>query len=222
LFRRHLGLEITMKSHLRNRVNMKNLKAVTFLSLTIVVTLAGAINPTLAHSFNVALVVPQSGTTSGQGREIVDGFMLATEERDSHPDQESDGHLGGLDVYVIVIEENGDTTAMIEGAIEQGEVDIVAIFVSDKILSLVREHLDRRKVALLLPGQSPFAKSDLPEVAVFKSAYERKYSAMPSIFAAQGYNVARRIDAAVRAQSGVGNKALLNRTFRQTAQGFAW
>lgn len=211
-----------MKGLLRNWVNMKNLKTVAFLPLTIAVALAVTINPIFAHSFNVALVAPLTGVTSVQGREIVDGFMLATEERDSHPDQESDGHLGGLDVYVTVIDENGDAAAKIEGVIAQGEVDIVAIFGSQEMIPLVRKLLDRGKVALLLPGESPFTKSDLPGVAGFKSAYEGKYGATPSHFAAQGYNAARRIDGAVRVQGGVGDKALLHRIFKQTAQDFAW
>ena len=29
------------------------------------------------------------------------GFLLATKERDGHPDETSNGHLGGLDVYII-------------------------------------------------------------------------------------------------------------------------
>ncbi len=38
----------------------------------------------LAHRFNVALVIPLSNAASAQGRQIRDGFMLATKERDSH------------------------------------------------------------------------------------------------------------------------------------------
>ena len=190
--------------------------------LTIIAALALTINPAFAHSFNVALVIPLSNAAMAQGRQMLDGFMLATRERDSHPGQESDGHLGGLDVYVTVIDEMGDVTADIERVATQGEVDIVAAFVSEATLSLVRKLLDIRKVALLLPGQSPFSKSDLPAVAAFISDFEREYGVRPSSHAAQGYNAARRIDVAVQAQSGVGNTASLQRNFRETAHGFAW
>ena len=169
---------------------MKIRKTVAFLSPTIIVALALTFNLALAHGFNVALVIPLSNTATAQGRQILDGFMLATAERDSHPGQESDGHLGGLDVYVTVFDEKGDVTADIERVTAQGEVDIVAAFGSETTLSLVRKLLDRKKVALLQPGQSPFSKSDLPAVAAFIAAYERKYGGRPSSHAAQGYNAA--------------------------------
>ena len=201
---------------------MKTLKTITFSSLTIIAALALKINPAIAHSFNVALVIPLSNAAMVRGRQILDGFMLATGERDSHPGQESDGHLGGLDVYVTVIEEKGNVTAEIERFATQGEFDIVAAFGSETTLSLVRKLLDMSKVALLLPGQSPFSKPDLPAVAAFISEFEREYGVAPSSHAAQGYNAARRIDFAVRAQGGVGDTASLNRIFRETAHGFAW
>jgi hypothetical protein len=39
---------------------------------------------------------------------------------------------------------------------------------------------------------------------------------------AQGYNAARRIATAVRAQGGVGDTAALRRNFEAIARGFAW
>ena len=176
----------------------------------------------LAHRFNVALVIPLSNAASAQGRQIRDGFMLATKERDSHPDQESDGHLGGLDVYVTVIDELGDVGAEIGRVARRGELDIVAAFGSETTLSLIGKFLDGKKVALLQPGQSPFARPDLPGVAAFIVAYEREYGGRPTSHAAQGYNAARRIDAAVRAQGGVDDPASLRRNFRETARVFAW
>ncbi len=146
---------------------MKIRNKAAFLFLTMIAEIALTINPALAHRFNVALVIPLSKAASVQGRQIRKGFMLATTERDGHPDQESDGHLGGLDVYVAVIDERGDVAADIGRIATQGEVDIVAAFGSEKTLSLIRKLLDGKKVALLLPGLSPFSKSDLPAVAAF-------------------------------------------------------
>ena len=89
--------------------------------------------PAWAHSFNVALIIP----ASPEGREIRDGFMLATTERDSHPDEESDGHLGGLDVYVTVIEagESGPGPGQL---VRQGQADIVAIIGLGEMRSRIR------------------------------------------------------------------------------------
>ena len=192
------------------------------LFVTLVLGTALADTPAFAHRFNVALVIPQSGGASPQGQQILNGFMLATAERDSHPGQESDGHLGGLDVYVTAIDGNGDIMADIGRMNAPGEIAIVAAFGSKTTLSLVRSLLDGKRVALLLPGQSPFSDSNLVAVAAFISAYGKEYGFRPSSDAAQGYNAARRIDRAVRAQGGVDDTASLLENFRDTAQDFTW
>ena len=179
-------------------------------------------DPALAHRFDVALVITPSSAASTQGREIRDGFMLATTERDSHAGQESDGHLGGLDVYVTVINVRGDVTADIGRIVTQGKIDIVAAFGPDEILSRIQRLLAGAKVTLLLPGETSFSKPHLPAAAAFVSAFERNYGNTPSPQAAQGYNAARRIDAAVRSQGGVDDMAALRRIFSETERDFRW
>ncbi len=181
-----------------------------------------AFNPAYAHRFYVALVVPLSNALADQGRQYRRGFMLATTERDSHPDEESDGHLGGLDVYVSVIDSHRDVSAEIERMISQDRIDIVTVIGSDKTLILAGKLLDGKSIALLLPGQSPFSQSDKPGVVAFTSAFESHYGDQPSAHAAQGYNAAQRIDVAVRTQGGVDDTEELARSFRQTASGFTW
>ncbi len=181
-----------------------------------------AFNPAYAHRFYVALVVPLSNALADQGRQYRRGFMLATTERDSHPDEESDGHLGGLDVYVSVIDSQRDVSAEIERMVSQDRIDIVTVIGSDRTLSLAGKLLDGKSIALLPPGQAPFSQPDTPGVMAFRSAFENHYGDPPSAQAAQGYNAARRIDVAVRAQGGVDDTEQLVRNFRQTASGFAW
>ncbi len=48
-----------------------------------------------AHAFNVLIFGNDLAKTGAYS-----GFRLATRERDSHAGEESDGHLGGLDVYI--------------------------------------------------------------------------------------------------------------------------
>lgn len=201
-------------------MRFRSYAAALILAMIAIVDLSA--NPALAHRFNVALVIPLSGAESDQGRQIREGFMLATTERDSHPDQESDGHLGGLDVYVSLMDGMGDLAADLGRMVGQGKADIVAAFGPETTLSLIRELLDGKEVALLLPGQSPFSKPELPAVAAFISTYERAYGEEPSPWAAQGYNAARRIALAVRTQGGVDDKAALRRSFKETAGGFDW
>lgn len=51
----------------------------------------------LAHSFNMVLLAPEDAGLRDAMRQA---FLIASAERDSHIGQESDGHLGGLDVYL--------------------------------------------------------------------------------------------------------------------------
>ena len=176
----------------------------------------------LAHRFSVVLVVPLSANASLLDRQFRDGFMLATAERDSHPREDSDGHLGGLDVYVEMIDGNGNPTPELRSIVAQGDVDIVVAFGTEATFSLVRRILDGKEVALLLPGRTPFARPELAAVAAFIAAYERKYGIRPLSQAAQGYNAARRIDQAVRAQGGVDDRAALRRSFKATEDNFTW
>jgi hypothetical protein len=201
---------------------MKTGNRAVLLFLAMIVGTALAIDPAFAHRFNVALVIPQSNAAPDQARQIRAGFMLATKERDSHPDQESDGHLGGLDVYVRVIDGNGDVAAHIGRIAKQGAPHIVAVFGSETMLLPIGGILGGKKIALLAPGETPFSEPERPVVAAFIALFEREYGLRPSSWAAQGYNAARRIDVAVRAHGGVGDIESLRRSFRKTARGFAW
>ena len=200
---------------------MKISNAAVFL-LTIFLLGSIAFNPAYAHRFYVALVVPLSNAEADLGRQYHRGFMLATTERDSHPDEESDGHLGGLDVYVSVIDSQGEVRTEIERMVAQDRIDIVTVIGSGKTLSLAGKLLDGKNITLLPPGQSPFSQPEMPGVAAFTSAFESHYGDPPSAHAAQGYNAARRIDVAVRTQGGVDDTEELARSFRQTASGFTW
>jgi Periplasmic binding protein len=188
----------------------------TFLVVAVIVSAALGIDPAFAHRFNVTLVIEKSIAASERGGDIRDGFMLATTERDSHAGQESDGHLGGLDVYVTVLDEQADSFAT------QGGDDIVVVFGSSETISAVGSTLDGTNATLLVPGETPFSDAGQPEVAAFRSAYERAYGTAPTTQSAQGYNAARRIDVAVRAQGGVADTASLRRSFNETARRFSW
>jgi len=184
-------------------------KQAVALALTLIAGMALTVTPASAHRFNVTLVIP----ASPEGREIRDGFMLATTEHDSHPDEESDGHLGGLDVYVTAIEV-GAQMASLTG----GQPDIVAVFGAGETSA----GLNESGAVVLTPGQTPFAQAGTAGVAAFKAAYEAAYGVAPTPHAADGYNAARRIDVAVRPLDGADDRASLRQSFSMTAQDFAW
>ncbi len=180
------------------------------------------LNPALADRFYVALVLPLSGPTAVNGDEIRKGFLLATTQRDAHADEESDGHLGNLDSYVSVIDANGDVAAEIKRITSKNQINIIASFASDKTQGLLDKLLTGENIALLQSGPTPFANKNLPAVSAFVSAYNQAYGKNPTVAAARGYNAARRIDVAVRAQEGIDDMDLLRQSFRQTADSFTW
>ncbi|MFV2091677.1 MAG: ABC transporter substrate-binding protein [Hyphomicrobiales bacterium] len=200
---------------------MTNRNLAAFL-LTVLLLGSVSIKPALAHRFNVALVIEFATGKAEQGRQYRQGFMLATTERDAHAGEESDGHLGGLDVYVSEINAGGDLSAELARIAAPGDIDIVATFGSPGTWSLANKLLAGADIALLPPGQSPFARPELPGVANFMAAFENRYGGKPSAFAAQGYHAARRIDVAVRAQGKADDKAALRRSFSETGNRFDW
>ena len=57
--------------------------------------IAGISESAKAHSFNVGMVIALAEPSIADAAQVRNGFLLSTRERDSHPDEESDGHLGG-------------------------------------------------------------------------------------------------------------------------------
>ncbi len=101
-----------------------------------------------AHSFNLGFVAPLSGPLAETGQQALDGFMLATTEQDAHLFEESDGHLGGLDSYVIKIDSSVDdktTIDRIESLLRNKEpLFIAGVFspgIADQIAGLRRKRL---------------------------------------------------------------------------------
>ena len=180
------------------------------------------LSPAVAHRFNVVLVLPVSGSAAGNGEQIRKGFMLATSERDAHADEKSDGHLGGLDSYVSVIDANGDVAAGIKRLSSIGQINIVASFAPDETQDAMEKLLAGTNIALLRSGPTPFSNKNLPAVSKFIAAFNRTYGNNPTAAAARGYNAARRIDMAVRAQGGINDVALLRQSFQHTAATFTW
>jgi len=201
---------------------MKKYNKLAILFLVMIVHTAIVLNPALADRFYVALVLPLSGPTAENGEQIRKGFLLATTQRDAHADEESDGHLGNLDSYVSVIDANGDVAAEIKRISSQGKINIVASFASDKTQGLLDKLLAGENIALLQSGPTPFANKNLPAVSAFITTYRQAYGVNPSATAARGYNAARRVDKAVRAQGGIDDLGLLRQSFRQTAAAFTW
>ncbi|MEE8287557.1 MAG: hypothetical protein V3R72_12740 [Gammaproteobacteria bacterium] len=166
-----------------------------------------------AHSFNVGFMAPLSGPNAHQGQQALDGFLFATRERDGHAFEESDGHLGGLDSYVIRIDSGGGIDA-VRGQLDElrrGEELVFLTGVSvPETLATAGVMLDHSQSILVDPLDSVVYRSaaSAPESLVtmdgvpFPAVFREAYGYDPDVNAIGGYIAARFIDAAVSAVQG--------------------
>ncbi len=158
-----------------------------------VVVSALATGPALAHSFDVDIVFSQS-TAAALRSDFLAAFRRASAERDGHGNEESDGHLGGLDVY-------SNMTVLDSEAADLTGVFVVVAGVDGGCGAVAAD-----RVGIVIDAAQAAGMTD---AALYRSDYENRYGAMPDELVLSGYLVARRIDAVVRPLGGVGDVAAL-------------
>lgn len=191
-------------------------------ALAMIAALGSAVPGASAHSFSVALAVALSEPSAAKREQIRDGFLLATRERDGHPDETSDGHLGGLDVHLSMA-----VGTDIEALLKRNPVDIVVAIGRAVSIEPLRRLAASARAVLTAPGRGPIpdlagAGSDgrPPALEAFLAAFEKEFGYPASPCAALGYNAARRIDAAVRPLGGVADKAALRHALTENQPAF--
>ena len=154
-----------------------------------------------AHSFDTIFVVPQSGAQAVAGEQARDGFMFAARERDGHPDETADGHLGGLDVYLRIVDSNreqGDVLAELRDLAERPADDTPRIVAPAALLPAVKDQIGAAELSAIdlnAPAQPDIlTMNGRPFEAAFEAAFG--YAATPAVYA--GYGAARQIDKVVR------------------------
>lgn len=192
------------------------MKALSHVAILVAV-LCGLPDTVRAHSFNVALVIALAEPSAAAGREVRDGFLLATRERDGHPDEHSDGHLGGLDVYLHPVDLATESLAGVRAVLDRAKIDIVAVVGSAAAAADIRPLIDESRTLLMAPGR---LRTPLPED--FARAFNAAFGYPPGEAAAHGYNAARRIDAAVRPLDGVADRATLRQALDTSRDGIDW
>ncbi len=155
----------------------------------------------LAHSFNVVMAVPDDLAQNTRS-DMAAAFLVASEERDGHANEESDGHLGGLDVYI--------TLAGISDSarIASADPDILALPLNGTAQSgdaVVMGPMD----ASALDAVAFLAKASGAGFAPFAERFTARTGRAPGPEAHAAYLTARRIDLAVQAQAGVSDRAAL-------------
>ena len=137
-----------------------------------------------AHEFTVTFLVEQGRTSQTRT-----AFLLASGERDSHPDQTSEGHLGGLDsqLEIVLPGQNlprSDVVVAIDPALLP--VDLGPA------------------IGIQMTQVSPRARAIFFETGPgsFEYRFARDFGAPPDQTALLTYLAARLIDKAVRQQGG--------------------
>jgi hypothetical protein len=177
-------------------------KSITSKALLGFITFA-FINLASAHSFNLILIAPFAEIS---GQSTLNGFQLATREQDSHENEESDGHLGGLDSYIFRVGKLKDEAALmhqLEETIRKSK-PLFAVGLDLNTASL--NILENNGVVVVDPmssGLSEFFTVDPDQLKLFDgeyfvSAYRRVYGHDPDLQAIHGYIAARIVAKVVR------------------------
>ncbi len=135
-------------------------------------------NSAFAHAFNVWLISDEASAQS-----VYDGFRLATRERDGHDNEESDGHLGGLDVYIFPTTSEAPVPA---------DIDIVVNFEAGDAPSIsVLKQIERIELRPSIAWAAIIALD-------FQDRFADEYSRPADAMARRGYYAAQLIDRFVR------------------------
>jgi len=176
------------------------------------ILLAVSTGPVLAHSFNLGLIIPLSGSQFESGQQALDGFMLATTEEDSHPDETSDGHLGGLDSHVLRIDSEVESSLLLESletlVASREPIFVTGLFSTDTA-RLVAGSLRQGNSVFFDPSESLMWKNAVSRPAAvqamnggsFSAKFKDSYGYAPTLEVIRGYIAARLIAATVRSLS---------------------
>ena len=161
------------------------------------------VNTVSAHSFNLVFIAPFSNMS---GQSTLNGFLLATREQDSHENEESDGHLGGLDSYIFRVDSMKGEVALLnqlENTIRKSEpLFAVGLDLNTATLNM----LESNGVAVVDPMSSGFwepltldpGQLKLINGEDFASAFRLAYGHAPDLQAMHGYLAARIVATVVR------------------------
>jgi hypothetical protein len=156
-----------------------------------------------AHSFTAAILVVSENVEQDLA-EAVRGFVLAADERDGHPNETSDGHLGGVDVHVLPLP--AEATRLVQeltGSPDES-ADVVIVLGADDAASKYSRASTVLVQTLLAEGWNGDDRME-----GFIARYRLAYGKEPGLLAASAYHAARRLDVAIRPLDGAGPRAEL-------------
>jgi len=179
----------------------------TFLyhALTILCLVFGAMAEAQAHSFKVGFIAPLSGPEMENGQQALQAMLLAADERDRHPDNASDGHLGGLDVYIRKVNTNQPEAALlsdIQRSVINDDIQFISGLIPDSIRQSVIDQLREVNVPYIDTPVITVTDLTMMDGGSFAESFTRRFDYSPNLSALQGYRIARILDQVVRAIDG--------------------
>jgi len=174
-------------------------------SLVIILLMAATTNNAKAHSFKVGFLVPLTGENVSQGRDAFDAVLLAADERDRHPDNHADGHLGGLDGYVLKIDTNRDKQEVLKDIsqmVKSDDIQFLTGLIPSKISYLVVQQLQNTTTHFIDTPIKDITEMTTMSGEGFTISFNRRYGRSPSLSARKGYRIARDLDQIVRKIAG--------------------
>lgn len=164
---------------------------------------AALATPGLAHEFDLLLLAPAAASQT-ELEDMRAAFLIASAERDSHANETSEGHLGGIDVQL--------TLARIgEAAADVGPDVVAAPFAAAD---------DAQVAAIAAPGDAVIVDAGIlarirPEergdLAPFAARFQAQTGRAADAAALGAYHAARVVDLAVRQLDSVADRDGLRR-----------
>ena len=171
----------------------------------------------LAHEFAVAIRADSASVMASAIR----GMRLAATERDAHAGETSDGHLGGLDLFILTRPPGLDHGIDWLRRTDSGDPDITVNMAGAEDLvdasagSGIVIGTGMLRTGLAWDGGAQSAND-------FAARYRAAYGQPPDLSAARAYNAARRIDLAVRPLGSVADTEALAESLSATSGGLDW
>jgi len=180
--------------------------------------------PAIAHSFSLAIFANGSAGPV-ELRSAVQGALIASADRDGHPGETADGHLGGLDVFLIPLLET--TAEQINGLVDHKTENF------DFVVPLERVPMDlsglqgvTTQTIVLDPGDlsDPAAWFEYPTSSgkSFAARYRSRFGEQPDAFSVHGYFAARKIDHAMCESNGLSSLEEIRKVLVASRQGIDW
>lgn len=181
-----------------------------------------SLGPASAHEFSLGIYA--SGDQAIEKLiSAVRGVLIAADERDGHPEETSDGHLGGVDVHILPFHGNRPVVMTELVNAYRGQLDFLLVLDTGVVPSDAVPGKTDQTIILdpgILPAGSPW--QDNKSANSFAVRYHDFWSSDADIASALGYNAARRIDAAIRPHDGIDQAAAIIDALARSEHGIDW